>query len=98
MFKGNYNLDEGLISQDALEVFKKYETRLGGKCHLFLCNDPYSRNLQISGNFNCIVFFPSGDIFYATIVKSEEQFILKSFSPGNWETEWMEIMRESKQN
>ena len=98
LLEGTYNPEEGVISQDALDTFKKYEHQLGGKCQLFISDDSYSRRLQLTGNFNCIAFFPSGNIFYVKIVQIEKNLFLKSLTSGSWETEWMEIMREIKQH
>jgi hypothetical protein len=98
LFENTYYSEEGVISQQALETFKKYKPQLGSKCQLFICDDSYNRKLQTTGKFNCMVFFPSGNIFYTTIVRSEKNLQLKSLTPGNWETEWMEIIHEIKQH
>ena len=88
LFEDTYNPEEGSISQDALETFKKYETRLGNACRLGI-------GYASSGSFFGDAFFPSGDIFHVIIVRKGKRFIIKSIKPGNWEEEWMEIMSDS---
>ena len=85
LFEGTFNPEEGSVSTDALETFKKYESRLGDKCRLFIGDDS-------SGYFGGIAFFPSGDSFYVVIVRMDEHMVLKMFNPEDWERFWMDVM------
>ncbi len=98
LFEGNYNPEERSVSNNALETFKEYRSRLGDKCQFFLYNDWYNRNKQKTGYFGGQAFFPSGDTFYVVIVRIDERFVLKVFSPVDWELDWMESMDASKQH
>lgn len=98
LFEGNYNPEEGSVSQDALDTFKEYESRLGGKCQLYIYDDWYSQNRQKSGYFSGPVFFPSGDRFDVGIEQIGKHFVLKKLSPVDWEPVWMEKLFKSKKH
>jgi len=86
LFEGTYNPEEGSVSPDALETFKKYGPRLGGKCRLFISDDE-------SGYFDGIAFFPSGDCFSVVVLRiNDDRMVLKSFYPLDWEEFWMRVM------
>ena len=87
-FEGNYNFEEGSVSKQALETFKKYESRLGDKCQLFIYDD------SSSDYFAGIAFFPTGDCFSVAIIRlSEERNLLKSLDPVDWESLWTREMQ-----
>jgi len=98
LFEGNYNPEEGTVSKNALEKFKEYESRLGGKCRLFIYDDWYSHKTQMAGYFGGPAFFPSGDMFDVGIERIGGRFVLIKLSPCDWELIWMEQMLKSKKH
>lgn len=83
--EGKFNPEEGSVSTDALETFKKYESRLGDKCWLSIGDGS-------SGYFEGVAFFPSGDIFCVEIMRVRKHLLLKSFELENWELLWKDIL------
>ncbi len=96
LFEGDYNPKEELVSEDALETFKEYESRLGDKCSLHINSDPYSLSLQRTGYFGGQVSFPSGDLFSVGIVRTGKRFVLERFEPLDWESLWKEILNDTE--
>jgi VanZ family protein len=97
LFEGTYNPEQGTVSQDAMDTFRKFESELGGKCQLFIYDDWYSRNMQRNGYFNGPAFFPSGDVFHVGLQRTNEHFVLKEFNPVEWDQGWEEEIHKSKE-
>ncbi|MHC4727307.1 MAG: VanZ family protein, partial [Planctomycetota bacterium] len=83
LFKGSYNPEKGLVSQDTLDTF-------------FIYDDWFSRNRQKAGYFSGPVFFPSGDMYTVERQRRGKHFVLKKLSPADWEQIWIEEVRKSK--
>jgi VanZ family protein len=96
VFEGDYDLEEGFISEDALETLKKYRSRFTDKCSLVINNDPYNQSRQWNGHFSGAAIFPSGDYFSVVIVRASKGFILEKFEPIDWELLWEEILSDTE--
>jgi len=72
LFEGTYDPKEGYISDEALNTFNKYESRLEPRCRLI---DVYF----YYGVFFSEALFPSGDRFEVTMRKIDEEWRLNSF-------------------
>jgi len=96
LFEGSFDLEEGSLSEEAVETFKKYRTRLGDKCSFFIHNYPYNQSRQRTGYFSGTAIFPSGDLFSVVIVRTSENFVLERFEPLNWELVWNEILSDTE--
>ena len=82
LFEGTYNSEDGSISQKALSTFREYESKLGGRCCVYIGYG--SSNFYHMGE----VFFPSGDIFEVIIYQDGERFVLRDFTHQDWERLW----------
>lgn len=88
LFEGTYNSEEGSVSQQALNTFKKYESTLGGKCWADIGDEE-------SGYYWGMALFPSGDIFEVFILGDGKRFMLTSFDHEDWERLWRDALRRS---
>ena len=86
LFEGTYNPEDGSISQRALDAFRKYESRLGGKCVADIGDDS-------SGYHGGLIFFPSGDIFDVVIIRHGERLVLTEFNHENWGRLWSDSLK-----
>lgn len=91
LFQGNHKPEEGTVSKEALKTFNEHRHRLGDKCWLFIYSDWYSLERQKKGHFFGPAFFPSGDMFEVEMKRSDQGFVLKRLTPGDWESAWMEM-------
>ena len=96
LFEGDFDLEKCSISEDALETFKKYRSRLTDKCSLMIDNDPYNQSRQWDGLFSGVVVFPSGDHFSVVIEEINKDFILKKFKLLGWDEIWKEILSDTE--
>jgi hypothetical protein len=96
LLEGDFDLEENSISEEALETFKKYRSRLGKKCSLTINNYPYNQIRQGTGYFAGVAIFPSGDLFSVVIVRTSENFVLERFEPLDWELIWNEILSDTE--
>ncbi|UCC97274.1 MAG: hypothetical protein JSW66_15675 [Phycisphaerales bacterium] len=82
LFEGTYDPNDSSISEEALNTFRKYESRLGGKCYAQIHDES-------SGYHWGMVLFPSGDIFEVIIMRDAEQLLmLKEFAHQDWDKLW----------
>jgi len=88
LFQGTYSSEDGSISQEALNAFRRYESTLGGKCWAYIGDEE-------SGYHWGMAFFPSGDIFEVIILGDGERFVLTSFDHEDWERLWRDALRRS---
>lgn len=86
LFEGTYSPQDGSISQQALNTFREYESRLGDKCWAYIGDDS-------SGYHGGKAFFPSGDIFDLVIMRDGERLVLKYFTHEDWERLWRNSFR-----
>jgi len=85
LFEGTYSAEEDWVSPDALKKFREYETQLGGKCELFIVD-------STPGYYECVAFFPSGDIFSLAIVRRDGRWVLSYLHPRDWERFWRDAL------
>lgn len=88
IFEDTYNSEEGSVSPQFMDAFKKYEPQLGEKCRLYIIDGK-------SGYYECIAFFPSGDVFGLAIILENESWILYGFDPVDWDNFWENAIRMS---
>ena len=87
LFEGTYGPENGFISQEAMNIYKKYRDRLGIKCRVHLEEDS-------AGDFVGEAFFPSGDLFRVEIRRIDECLVLAWFHPEDWDR----LLRELRPN
>jgi VanZ family protein len=71
LFEDDFDLEEGSLSEEALETFKKHKTQLEDKCKFVINNYPYNQSRQRTGYFTGLAVFPSGDLFSVVIVQTQ---------------------------
>jgi VanZ family protein len=96
LFEGDYDPEEGSVSENALAAFKEYKPRFRDKCSLALDYHPYNQRMQRAGRFTGTVFFPSGDHFRVVIVRRGDRFDMERFEPWDWDLEWSETLMETE--
>jgi VanZ family protein len=96
LFEGDYDPDEGSVSQDALAAFEECKPRFRDKCSLALDYHPYNQRRQRAGHFTGTVFFPSGDHFRVVIVRTGDRFVMERFEPWGWDSDWSETLRDTE--
>jgi len=89
LFEDTYNTEEGSVSPEFLEAFKKYESQLGKKCHLHIFDGT-------SGYYECFAFFPLGDVFSLAIILENDSWKLYGFDPVEWDPLWENAVERSK--
>ena len=85
-FEGTYSSEDGSISQNALNTFRKYESKLGDKCYAYIGDGS-------SGYHGGKAFFPSGDIFDVIIMRDGGRLVLTHFMHEDWERLWHDSLR-----
>jgi hypothetical protein len=88
IFEDTYNSEEGSVSPQFMNAFKKYEPQLGKKCRLYIIDSH-------SDYYECFAFFPSGDVFNLVIALENESWILYGFNPRDWDSFWENAIRMS---
>jgi len=81
LFEGKYSDEDGSVSPGALEDFREHESRLGGKCSLFIHN-------IYPDYYECTAIFPSGDMFSVGIFRRDDRWLLNSFRQDHWSLFW----------
>jgi len=72
LFEGTYDLKEGYVSDQALNAFNKYKSRLESRCRLI--------NIYFyDAAFSSEVLFPSGDSFEVAMINTDTGWRLDSF-------------------
>jgi len=89
IFEDTYNSEEGSVSPQFMDAFKKYEPQLGKKCRLYIIDSH-------TDYYECIAFFPSGDVFTLQIALENESWILYGFNPVDWDSFWRNAIRMPK--
>ena len=89
LFEDTYNSEEGSVSPEFLNEFKKYEPQLGKKCRLYIIDSE-------SGYYECFAFFPSGDVFGLQIVLVNDKWILYGFNRRDWDSFWKGVVNDVK--
>jgi len=85
LFEGTYSPKEGSVSETFLEKFGEYKPQLGGKCELFIVDSTHNY-------YECLAFFPSGDIFNLAIIRRDGRWELEGFDLQDWERLWRDIL------
>ena len=89
IFEDTYNAEEGSVSPEFMNSFKKYESQLGKKCRLYIIDSH-------SGYYECFTFFPSGDVFSVQIELMNDKWKLYGFNSWDWDSFWRDAIRMSK--
>jgi len=89
LFEGSYNPEEGSVSPEFMNAFKKYESQLEKKCRLYIFDSS-------SGHYECFAFFPSGDVFVLAIELINDRWILYGFNLIDWDKFWGDAVRKSR--
>lgn len=90
LLEGSYSDEDSSISPEALETFREYESRLGGKCWADIREEE-------SGYHWGMAIFPSGDVFEVIIFRKEdESFLLKCFDHQDWERLWRNALGRNR--
>ena len=89
LFEDTYNIEEGSVSTEFMNEFKKYEPQLGKKCRLYIIDSE-------SGYYECFAFFPSGDVFGLQIVLMNDKWILYGFNRRDWDSFWKGVVNDVK--
>jgi hypothetical protein len=89
IFEDTYNSEEGSVSPEFMDTFKKYEPQLGKKCRLYIIDSH-------SDYYECFTFFPSGDVFSLQIELMNDKWKLYGFNPWDWDSFWRNAIRMSK--
>ena len=87
LFNGMNSPDNNSVSPLAMQTFKEYKARLGGKCIICINQIKPSR-------YYCTAFFPSGDCFYVEIERQGKRLMLFTFEPENWEGHWSDVLED----
>ena len=89
IFEDTYNAEEGSVSPEFMNAFKKYESQLGKKCRLYIIDSH-------SDYYECFTFFPSGDVFTLQIALENDSWILYGFSLWDWDSFWRDAIKKSR--
>jgi hypothetical protein len=89
LFEGTYNANEGSVSPEFMNAFKKYEPQLGKKCRLYIID-------STPGYYECFTFFPSGDVFVLQIVLMNDRWILYGFDLRDWDIFWRNAVEDAQ--
>ncbi|MHC4207873.1 MAG: hypothetical protein ACYSTT_24735 [Planctomycetota bacterium] len=89
IFEDTYKAEEGSVSPEFMDTFKKYEPQLGKKCRLYIID-------STSGYYECLAFFPSGDVFRLVIALMDGGWILDGLYLDDWDITWRDAIRMSK--
>jgi hypothetical protein len=89
LFEDTYNPEENSVSPEFLDSFKKYESRLGKKCRLYIIDSH-------SDYYECFTFFPSGDVFSLAIELRNDNWKLYGFNPWDWDSFWKYTIEDAQ--
>jgi hypothetical protein len=91
IFEDTYNPEEGSVSPQFMDAFKKYEPQLEKKCRLYIFDSS-------SGHYECFAFFPSGDVFVLAIELINDRWILYGFNLIDWDKFWGDAIEDAQKS
>ena len=89
IFEDTYNSEEGSVSPEFINAFKKYEPQIEKKCRLYIFDSS-------SGHYECFAFFPPGDVFVLAIELINDRWILYGFNLIDWDKFWGDAIKDSQ--
>ncbi len=89
IFEDTYNAEEGSVSPEFMDAFKKYEPQFGEKCRLYIIDSH-------SDYYECFTFFPSGDVFSVQIELMNDKWKLYGFNPWDWDSFWRDTIEDAQ--